>query len=128
MNIIKEDIMNKIQEQNKNSKILQRICMASWGITFIITISFVVLLSTKFMSLPADIFDYDFAGNFKPSLFLFISETIGITLGFGAAFLFFLGFSIISTLTVIVRARNSSISEVRMRLENLESVFMEGKQ
>lgn len=123
----KEDVWSKIEKEKRIDSLIRRVCYISWTTTFILFLTYAVIVVFEFYGLPTDVLTGDFAGN-RPHLSSFIIEMVGLTLAFGAVGGLSLGIAVISTIGIFVRMRTSNLQEMRIRLETLEETFLSERE
>lgn len=120
----KEDVWSKIEKEKRIDSFIRRLCYTAWATTFILFITYAIIVVIEFFGLPSEAVAHDFAGNFRPELYSFVLEMVGLTLAFGAVGSLSLGIAVISTIGIFVRMRTSNLQEMRIRLETLEETFL----
>lgn len=123
----KEDVWSKIEKEKRLDIFIRRLCYTAWATTFILFITYAIIVIVQVYGLPADVLTGDFAGN-RPHLSAFVFELVGLTLAFGAVGSLSLGIAVISTIGIFVRMRTLSLKEMRIRLETLEEILLSERE
>jgi hypothetical protein len=123
----KEDVWSKIEKEKRIDSLIRGVCYISWMTTFILFLTYAIIIVFEFYGLPTDVLTGDFAGN-RPHLSSFVSEMVGLTLAFGAVGSLSFGIAVISAIGIFVRMRTSSLKEMRIRLETLEEILLSERE